>query len=92
MKIQRFMIAGALFGTLVALGCASTLGESYTWKRSCGTDAQRQADREACLSESAGLADPSGNRGVEYAQDLFRECMEARGWQRLPSNTALKCE
>ena len=92
MKIQRFMAAGVLTLAIVALGCASGFGESYVWKRACGTDAQRQADRDACLSESAGLADPSDNRGVEYAQDLFGECMEARGWQRVPSSTALKCE
>jgi len=86
------MIASALTVAAIAVGCASGLGDSYVWKRACGTDAQRAADRQACLSESAGLADPSGNRGVEYAQDLFRECMETRGWQRVPSATVLKCE
>jgi hypothetical protein len=75
-----------------AVACASGLGDSYVWKRPCGTDAQRESDRQACLSQSAGVADPSDNTGVEYTQDLFRECMEARGWQRVPAGTILECK
>ena len=74
------------------LGCASTqVGESYTWKKPCGTHEQRDADRDACAMEAAGLADPSG-QGREYTPDLFRQCMESRGWQRVPSSTVLACE
>jgi len=84
-------IAAALAsGTLAA--CASgQLGESYSWKRPCGTSEQLAADRQSCLGEAAGFADPSG-QGAEYAQDLFRQCMERRGWRRLPSDTVLACE
>ena len=66
-------------------------GESYAWKRPCGTEEQRADDRDACGAEAAGLTDPTGRSG-EYAQDLFRRCMERRGWQRVPSDTVLACE
>jgi hypothetical protein len=73
-------------------GCASgTLGESHVWMRPCGTAAQLEADRQACLAEAAGLADPSGP-GAEYTRDLFRQCMEQRGWRRVPSGTVMACE
>jgi hypothetical protein len=91
-QVHRIVIASALAAGALAVGCASGIGDTYVWKRPCGTDAQREADRQACLTESAGVVDPSGNPGVEYAQDLFRECMEARGWQRVPAGTVLKCE
>jgi len=78
---------------LALTGCASgSFGESYAWKRPCGTEAQREADSQACLAKAAGIADPSGGREVEYAQDLFNECMMSRGWQRLPADTALACK
>jgi hypothetical protein len=73
------------------LACASGSGESYAWKRPCATDAQREADRQACMGESAGLADPSGYTGVEYARDLFEQCMESKGWRRLPADEELVC-
>ncbi|NNL68143.1 MAG: hypothetical protein HKP30_17975 [Myxococcales bacterium] len=79
------------FVSLVAIawfGCASS--ESMSWQRPCGTPEQREVDRDSCLTEAAGIADPSG-RGVEYSQDLFRRCMEERGWQRVPSGTVLEC-
>ena len=76
----------------LALGCAGQLGDSQAWKRPCGTSEQLDADRQVCQGEAAGLADPSGSVGVEYAQDLFRECLESRGWQRMPSGTVLKCD
>ena len=86
------MIASALVVGAWIVGCATGFGDTYVWKRPCGTDAQREADRQVCLTESAGVEDPSGSPGVEYAQDLFRECMESRGWQRVPAGTVLKCE
>lgn len=89
--LRRFLIVSAV-AVGAAVGCAWGVGDSYLWKRPCGTDAQLEADRQACLSESAGVADPSGTTGVEYAQDLFRECMENRGWQRVPAGTVMKCE
>jgi len=74
------------------LGCASSpFGESWTWKRPCATAAQLEADRQACVAESVGVVDPSGT-GSEYGQDFFRECMESRGWQRVPSSTVLECK
>jgi len=90
-KTQWIVVASALVACGLAVGCAS-LGDSYVWKRPCATDAQREADKQACLAQSAGIADPSGTTGVEYAQDLFRECMEGRGWQRVPAGTSLACE
>ena len=93
MKSPSIAVLGFLATTVLALGCAvGGLGDAYTWERPCGTDAQREADSQACLSEAAGISDPSSGTGVEYAQDLFRECMEARGWQQLTSGTTLKCE
>jgi len=89
---QRIWIATALVACGLVVGCASGLGDSYVWKRPCGTDAQREADKQACLAQAAGISDPSGSTGVEYAQDLFRECMESRGWQRVPAGTSLACE
>lgn len=77
----------AVFAAALA-ACASS--ESLVWKRPCGTPAQRDVDRSSCLSEAAGLADPSG-RGIEYTQDLFRECMEGRGWQHVPASTVFEC-
>ena len=91
MKIS--IVIGLLVG-VVALGCGTRgqLGEAWTWKKPCGTDAQLEADRQACLGEAAGIADPSGETSVEYAQDLFGECMQKRGWQRMPRSTSLACE
>jgi hypothetical protein len=79
---------------VVALGCSARgqLGEAWTWKKPCGTEERLEADRQACLGEAAGIADPSGSTGVEYAQDLFRECMEKRGWQRMPRSATVVCE
>ncbi len=88
--MKRSLPCIAALGAL-ALSCASAqFGESYVWKRPCGTDAQRSADRDACGVEAAGLSDPSGRSG-EYARDLFRHCMEKRGWQRVPEATSLTC-
>ena len=91
MRTGSIVMASAVVAAVLFFGCAGKFGDSQTWKRACGTNAQREADSQACLSEAAGLVDPSG-RGVEYAQGLIRECMESRGWQRLPSGTTLKCE
>jgi len=93
MKIPSMLLLSLVAAAALALGCAiGGLGDAYAWKRPCGTDAQREADSQACLSEAAGISDPSSGTGVEYAQDLFRECMASRGWQRVPSTTTLKCE
>jgi len=82
---------GTLCAAAALLACgAGRLGESWEWKRPCGTPAQRDADRHACLSEAAGIADPSAQ--ADFAQALFAECMEHRGWRRVASGTVLRCE
>jgi len=93
MKISSTCLLGLVASTALALGCVTRgFGGSYSWKRPCGTDAQREADSQACLSDAAGISDPSSGSGGEIAQELFRECMAARGWQHVPSTTTLKCE
>jgi hypothetical protein len=73
------------------LACAGgTIGDPWEWKRPCGTPAQRDADRQACLTEAAGFADPSDE--ADFAQDLFARCMERRGWRRVSSGTVVRCE
>ena len=92
-KIRLIVLSGAVTGAVLAFGCGTgRFGDDHTWKRPCGTAAQREADSQACIGASAGIADPSVGSGAEYAQDLFRECMESRGWQRVPSSTTLQCE
>ena len=90
-RVKTSILLGLLVGA-VALGCGASgqLGEEWTWKRPCGTDQQLRADRQACLGEAAGLADPSSR--VEYAQDLFGECIEGRGWLLVPLSTNLACQ
>jgi hypothetical protein len=76
-----------------ALGCSSGQlgGDSWVWKRPCATAEQLEADRQACMGQTVGVVDPSG-RGSEYGPDLFRECMESRGWQRVAPGTVLECK
>ena len=88
--MKGFIGMGLLAGALaLACGTSGQLGEAWTWKRPCGTAAQLEADRQACLGEAAGLADPSAH--VEYAQDLFGECMEGRGWRRTARSAQVTC-
>lgn len=89
---MKTILAGTALVAVLGLACASgTMGDEFVWKRPCGTAEQREADRSACLTDAAGIADPSG-RGVEFTQDLFAECMQQRGWKRVPSDTVMRCE
>jgi hypothetical protein len=86
-------LAWPALGAAVAFGCASGQlgGDAWTWKRPCATAEQLEADRQRCAGQTLGVVDPSG-RGNEYGPDLFRECMESRGWQRVAPETVVECK
>ena len=82
---------------LVLAGCAS---EGYPWYREGMTSDQLKADEKECAAQArdytflhpglSGTTDsmpgggPSGRVVVQTEGDLFRTCMNARGYARVP--------
>jgi hypothetical protein len=73
------IVAIAGLAVLTLAGCASSGPKRPEWTKPGATDAQLQAEKYDCMQRHA-YNRPTGILGPKMDENLYRQCMRARGW------------